>query len=96
MMVFAVGIELANVVAVQCLHDTDPRQHRRPAASHEHQRFDRSLPLLGLMLGLRKFGDVAASVLESDELAAAWQRNWIFTPRSAFWINPFGIVTPYP
>jgi hypothetical protein len=29
MMIFAIGIELANVVAVQRLHDADPREHRR-------------------------------------------------------------------
>jgi hypothetical protein len=29
---FAVQIELANMVAVQCLHDADPGEHRRAAS----------------------------------------------------------------
>jgi hypothetical protein len=33
MMIFAIGIELANVVAVQCLHDADPREHRWAAVA---------------------------------------------------------------
>jgi hypothetical protein len=32
-------------VAVQRSHDADAREHCRATASHEHQRFDRSLPL---------------------------------------------------
>jgi hypothetical protein len=71
MMIFSVGIELANVVAVQCPHDADARKHRRAAARHEHQRFDRSLPLLGLVLGLRELCDVGCIVFERDELATA-------------------------
>jgi hypothetical protein len=30
------------------------REHPRAAARHEHQRFDRSLPLFGLVLCLRE------------------------------------------
>jgi hypothetical protein len=56
-MIFAVGIELANVVAVQGSHDPDARHHRRPAVAFGDQKqgFDRSLPLLDLLFGLRSF-----------------------------------------
>jgi hypothetical protein len=30
MMGLSIRIELANLVAVQCPHDADPREHRRP------------------------------------------------------------------
>jgi hypothetical protein len=76
MMVFAIRIELANVVAVQCLHDTDPREHCRAAARHEHQRFDRRRPLLGLVLGLRELGDVGCRILERDERSPVRQLDW--------------------
>jgi hypothetical protein len=36
-----------------------------------------SLPLRGLVLGLRKLRDVVAGILERDELATAGQRNRI-------------------
>jgi hypothetical protein len=77
MMVFAIRIEHPLVVTVQGSHDADAREHRRAAARHEHQRFDRSLPLLGLVLGLRELCDVGCSFFESDKLATARQRDWI-------------------
>ena len=53
MMGLAIWIELANVVAVQCPHDADPREHRRAAQRCDQaQRFHARLPLWGRMLGL--------------------------------------------
>jgi hypothetical protein len=54
MSVFAVGIELANVAAVQSSHDADPGEHRRAVLlHHQHERFDRGLPfrLRGFFFG---------------------------------------------
>ncbi len=55
MVVFATGIEYALDVSVQCLHDADARHHRRPAVTFgdRDQDFNRSLPLLDLLFGLR-------------------------------------------
>jgi hypothetical protein len=55
MVVFATGIEYALDVSVQCLHDADARHHRRPAVTFgdQDQDFNRSLPLLDLLFGLR-------------------------------------------
>jgi hypothetical protein len=79
MMVFAVGIELASVVAVQCLHDTDPRQHRRPVLRlrDQDQGLNGRLPFLDLLFGLRQLLDISGGILESDKLATAGQRDWI-------------------
>jgi hypothetical protein len=51
MMIFAIGIELANVVPVQCPRDADPREHRRAAVAFgdQDQDFNRSLPFLDLL-----------------------------------------------
>jgi hypothetical protein len=87
MMGLPIRIELANLVAVQRLHDADPRQHCRPARLRDQeQRLHRRLPLRRLVLGLRKLRDVFAGILERDELAAAGKRigssNARFQPRS--------------
>ena len=75
MRVLAVGIEHALDVAVQRPHDADPCEHRRPARGRDQdQRLHRSLPLLGLVLGLWEFGDVPAGVLQGDEVTSA--RQW--------------------
>jgi hypothetical protein len=77
----AVQIELANMVAVQCPHDADPREHRRAVRFRDQdQRFHGSLPLRRRVLGLRKLRDVGAGVLQRDELAAARQRNRLVEP----------------
>jgi hypothetical protein len=69
MMWFAVQIELANIVAVQCLHHADPREHRRPVKLYnQQQRFHRCLPFVGVVFCLGQLGDVVASVLQRDEL----------------------------
>src|SRR5258705_5730051 len=69
------------LAVVQYPHDADARKHRRAARRrNQDQRFHCGLPLRGLMLGLRKFRDVGAGVLESDELAAARQRYRIVKP----------------
>src|SRR5258708_6557943 len=81
MMVFAIGIEHALDVAVQCPHDADARKHRRPARGRDQdQSFHGRLPVGSLVLGLRKLRDVVASVLERDKLATARQRDWFFEP----------------
>jgi hypothetical protein len=55
MVVFAIGVEDALDAAVQGLHDTDAREHRRAARYRDQdQGFHRSLPLRGRVLGLRK------------------------------------------
>jgi hypothetical protein len=78
MMVFPIWIELANVAAVQCSHDANPRKHRWAARRRDQdQGFHCSLPFRGRMLGLRKLRDVLAGILKGDELAPAWQRYWI-------------------
>src|SRR6266403_5081818 len=75
MMLFAIGIKHPLNVAVQCPHDANPREYRRSARRRDRdQRLHGRLPLVGLVLGLRKLGDVVAGVLESDELAPARQR----------------------
>ena len=38
MMGIAVLIELANVVTLQCSHDADPREHRRPVGLRDQVR----------------------------------------------------------
>jgi hypothetical protein len=79
---FAIGIELANVVAVQRPHDADARQHQ-PAATDLRgvdQVFDRGLPLLELLFGPRQLLDISGRVFERDELATAWQRDRIVEP----------------
>jgi hypothetical protein len=54
MMVFAIGIELARDVSVQCPHDAEARKHRRPAVAFgdQDQDFNGSLPFLELLFGL--------------------------------------------
>ncbi len=57
MMIFAVWIENALDVPVQCPHDADARQHQ-PAATDLRgvdQVFDRGLPLLELLFGPGSF-----------------------------------------
>jgi hypothetical protein len=71
----AVQIELANVVAVQCLHDADPREHRRPVRLRDQdERLNRGLPCRMLLLGLRQLGDELAGILQRDKLATVRQR----------------------
>jgi hypothetical protein len=55
MMIFPVGIELANVMAVQRSHDADARQHRRAAVAFgdQDQSLNGCLPFLDLLFGLR-------------------------------------------
>jgi hypothetical protein len=76
MMIFPVRIELANVVAVQRLHEADARKHGRSAVAFGDQDhdFNGSLPIIDLLFGLRQFLDVSGSVLQRDELATARQR----------------------
>jgi len=74
--------------AVQCPHDPDPRQHRRPAVRRDQdQGLHRGLPLWCRVFRLRQFGDVVAGILERDELAprgsGIGSSNARFQPRSA-------------
>src|ERR1700730_10100152 len=94
MRVFAIGIEHALAVSVQGPHDADPREHRRAADRRDQeQRFDRCLPFLDLLFGLRKLLDMSGGILESDELAAAGQRgSGIGSSNSRF--QPRSLMTP--
>jgi hypothetical protein len=76
-----IRIGFANMVTVQCLHDTDPREHWRAVRFRDQdQRLDRGLPFGRLVLGLRKLGDEVGGVLQRDELEAAGQRYWFIEP----------------
>jgi hypothetical protein len=62
---------------VQCPHDPDRRQHRRPALRRDQdQGLHRGSPFRRLV-GLRKLRDVVAGILESDELAPVRQLDWV-------------------
>ena len=80
MMLFAIGIEHAFDVPVKRPHDADARHHRRAAVAFgdQDQRFDRRLPLLELLFGLRQLLDISGRVLKRDKLAAAGERDRIF------------------
>jgi hypothetical protein len=71
---------------VQRPHDADPRKHRRTALRRDQdQGLRRCLPLWRLVLGLRKFGNVVAGILERDEFTATsgtGSSNARFQPRS--------------
>jgi hypothetical protein len=76
MMGLAIWVELANVVAVQRLHNADARHHRGAAIAFgdQDQDFNGSLPFLNLLFCLRQLLDVSGSVLQRDKLATARQR----------------------
>jgi hypothetical protein len=46
-----------------------------PSSNDQHHSFDSGLPFVELLIGLRKHGDVAASVFKGDELAAIGQHD---------------------
>jgi hypothetical protein len=53
--VFTRCIKHPNVPAVQCPHEADARKHRRAViVDNQKHRFDRGLPFLELLFGLRK------------------------------------------
>jgi hypothetical protein len=70
--------ELPHDVTVQCPHDADAR-HRGGSVvfDHQEQRLDRGLPLIEILLSLRKLLNIFGGVPESDEPAAAGQRDRI-------------------
>ena len=75
MRIFARGVKLANVAAVQRPHDADTRKHRRAARRrYKDQGLHCGLPLRGLVFSLRKSRDVFAGVRDRDKLATARQR----------------------
>ena len=76
MRIFARGVKLANVGAVQRPHDADTRKHRRAARRrYKDQGLHCGLPLRGgLVFSLWKSRDVFAGVRERDKLATARQR----------------------
>ena len=74
MVVFPFGIKLANVAAVQCLHDADPSEHRGAVLlHHQYQRFDRGLPfrLRGFLFWKR--GDEGRRIAQSYQRPAVGQ-----------------------
>ncbi|MDH2407073.1 hypothetical protein QCM77_45790, partial [Bradyrhizobium sp. SSUT18] len=74
----AVRGELPNVMAVQCPHDADPREHRRAAKiGYQHQRLDGGLPFWRIMLALRQLRDEGGGIVRGDQLAAIRQRDGI-------------------
>ncbi len=88
MSVFAIRIERPFDAAVQRPQDPDTQMHQKVAAlGGADQATDRGLPLVELLVGLRKLHDVSAGVLEGDELAPSGSgigsSNGRFQPRSA-------------
>jgi hypothetical protein len=74
-MVFSIGIELANVAAVQRSHDANSREHGRSIrANNQHQRLDRGLPFREGGFLFRQIGDVVAGVVQRDQLAPVGER----------------------
>jgi hypothetical protein len=66
------------MVTIQCPHDADPREHRRPAKrGDQDQGFHRRLPLCGFVLGSRQLCDEISGILQGDELAVVRQHNRI-------------------
>src|SRR5258705_11551943 len=98
---FPIRIKLANEATVQGSHDADARKQRWPARRRDQdQRFRCRLPLLGLVLGLRKLRDVPAGILERDELVPARQRDWVVkgsapSPVRHWWTN-YALVLSAP
>jgi hypothetical protein len=63
---------------IQRSHDADARHHGGSVIlDDQEQRFDRGLPFLELLVGLRELLDIFGGVLESDKLAATRQRDGI-------------------
>ena len=78
MRIFARGIKLPNVAAVQSPHGADAGHHRRAGVLDDQQHgFDRGLLFRDLLFGRRQLLDIFRSILEGDELAAAGQGNGI-------------------
>ena len=76
MMLFAGLRKLANLAAVQCQHDADPRQHRGAGAlDDKQQRFRRGLPFRKLVVLGRETYHVGRGIAKEDELFAARQRD---------------------
>jgi hypothetical protein len=74
MIVFAIRVENSLDLSIKRSQHADPRKYRRTARRRDQdQSFHRSLPFLGFVLGLRKLRDVAAGVLQRDELVTAGQ-----------------------
>jgi hypothetical protein len=78
MLLLARRIELPHDMPVQRSHDADARHLVGLLCSTTRgQRFERGLPFLELLFGLRKLLDIFGGNLESDELAAAGQPDRI-------------------
>jgi hypothetical protein len=58
-----IGVELANIVAVQCPQDADTRHHGRPPFGDQEQNLDRGLPFLELLFGVGQLLDIFAGRL---------------------------------
>jgi hypothetical protein len=68
-----IRVELANVVAVQRLHEADPGEHCWPVLRlrSQDQGLNGGLPFLNLLSRLLQFLDVSGRVFKRDELATA-------------------------
>ena len=72
---FAIEIEHAGFIAVDCLQYGDTRVHDRPAAPRgQDQSLDGGLPFGRHVLGLWKLGDVVPGGLQRQKLATAGER----------------------
>jgi hypothetical protein len=91
MVVFPIGIKLADDLPVQRPHDANPRKHRRAAGRRDQdQGLHCRLPVRGFVLGFRKLRNVLAGVLQRDELAAAGQWNWFVEKTFPAFLLPDG------
>jgi hypothetical protein len=78
MMVLARRVEHALDVAIERPHDADARMHQEVATfGGADQASDGGLPLVELLFGLRKSGDVVSGIFEGDELSTIGQRDRI-------------------
>ena len=56
-------------VSLQCPHDADARYPGRAIEfDYQEQGFDRGLPLVEILFGLRQAGDVVAGIARSHKL----------------------------
>lgn len=77
-MLIGVGIEFQHYVTVQRIRECDPGEHRRSVSRHEHQRFDRDLPLRQFRLLLWQGGDVVGA--QRVERSSVRERYRILEP----------------
>jgi hypothetical protein len=76
---FAVRIELPDDVAIERLHDADPRDHGRAIVlGHQDQAFHRRLPLVRILIGFGKLQDIRSGIAQGAESEAIGQLYRLF------------------